>query len=73
LTFLIAKEEWYSMKKTTLDDYLPKKDANKILIQAKVSSDLHALAKAAMDKDDITWQDLIVASLKRYLDERKAS
>lgn len=57
----------------TIDDYLPKKDAQKVLIQAKISPELHAEVKAKMDKDGITWQDLIVASLKRYLDERKAS
>jgi hypothetical protein len=61
------------MKNRTLNDYLPKKDANKVLIQAKIGSDLHALVKAAIDSDDITIQDLVVASLKRYLDERKAS
>lgn len=55
----------------TIDDYLPKKDAQKVLIQAKISPELHSEVKAKMDKDGITWQDLIVASLKRYLDERK--
>jgi hypothetical protein len=57
----------------TIDDYLPKKDSEKVLIQAKVPSDLHARVKKAMDADDITWQELIVASLERYLDERKGT
>lgn len=54
--------------------YLPeKKQQDRVLVQAKVDADIHTKAKAAMKKDGITWQDFIVASLKRYLDERKAS
>ena len=60
-------------KEKTLNDYLPKKVTEKILIQAKVPADIHALVKAKMFQDDLTWQDLIVASVKRYLDEKKAS
>lgn len=56
----------------TINDYLPKKEAQRVLIQAKVSQDLHQEVKNKMEKDNITWQELIVASLKRYLDERKA-
>lgn len=55
----------------SLDFYLPKKEGNKTLVQAKLPIDLHLKVKEKMDKDGITWQDLIVASLKRYLDERK--
>lgn len=54
----------------TIDAYLPKKNSEKTLIQAKIDSNLHAEVKALMEADEITWQDLIVASLKRYLDER---
>ena len=59
------------MKAKTIKDYLPKKDSKKVLVQAKISEDLHEQLKLSMESDGITWQDLIVASLKRYLDERK--
>lgn len=70
----MAMEKGDKMKNAakTIDSYLPKKDSHKMLVQAKLSSDLHAQVKKCMDVDGITWQDLIVASLKRYLDERKA-
>lgn len=56
-----------------LTDYIPeKKDKTKVLVQAKLAPDFHEKVKRKLDKDKITWQDLIVASLKRYLDERKA-
>lgn len=61
------------MSKKTIDDYLPKKEQTTVLIQAKISPDLHLKTKEQMSKDNITWNDLLVASLKRYLDERKAS
>lgn len=57
----------------TIHDYLPKKETETVLVQAKIGKELHTIVKEMMDQDGITWQDLLVASLKRYIDERKAS
>jgi hypothetical protein len=61
------------MAKRKLADFLPKdSNQNKILIQAKIDEDLHSKVKSQMQVDNITWHELIIASLKFYLDEKKA-
>ena len=62
------------MAKKKLADYLPKNvDETTILIQAKINPELHTKVKSQMKTDNISWHELIVASLEYYLDEKKAS
>lgn len=60
-------------KPKSIADYLPKKQTERVLVQGKVPPEIHALAITALKADGITMQDFIVASLKRYLEERKAA
>jgi hypothetical protein len=51
-------------------DYLPRKVAKKP-IMANVPADLLAQVQKQLEKDGITLTDLLIASLKSYLDDSK--
>lgn len=62
------------MAKKKIIDFLPKNaEFDRVLIQAKIDQSLHAKVKQQMNADNITWNDLICASLLCYLEEKKAS
>lgn len=54
----------------SITDYIPTEE-EKVLIQAKIDKSLHTAVKAQLDKDGLGWTDIMVASLKKYLDESK--
>lgn len=53
-----------------IKEYLPKKEADK-LIQVKVPVSFHNEVNSQRVDDKVSWNELIVACLQRYLDERK--
>lgn len=61
------------MKAKTIQDYLPKRKPERVLIQAKIEEKVHSVLKTQLEKDGITLQDLLNASIIRYLDEKKVS
>lgn len=64
------------MRKIT--DFLPKpKCTDKILVQAKIPTDLHEATRAQIDRDkksgiDLNWNSLFEAACRSYLTERGA-
>lgn len=60
-------------KPKSIDEYLPKKEENIAFIQAKVKKELRDTVRKLAKIDGVTLQDLIIASLQRYVDERKGS
>lgn len=62
------------MAKKKITDFLPDKSGEVlVLVQAKIDEDLHIKVRALMSDDNITWNELIEASLRCYLEEKKAS
>lgn len=53
-----------------LDKYLKAKET-KVLVQSKISTSLHGDVMALLLEKDQTLQEVIEASLKRYVDESK--
>lgn len=56
----------------TIYDYLPEhKKGEKKLVQANCGKELVNEAQKYMERDGITWRDLIEGQLKRYIEEAK--
>lgn len=45
----------------------------KIIVQARVDKGLHDQVDRVLKKNQSTWQDLIEAALKQYLDEQRGT
>lgn len=56
------------MKSSLLEKYLYKAP-ELTLIQAKVDKELHRQAKNYINKNDLTWNELITACLKWLIDQ----
>lgn len=57
-------------KLKSIDEYLPKKPSERVLIQAMVPKELHAKIRDMIKRDDLTWNDLVCALLRRHADEK---
>ena len=67
---LINLEETTAVAKKTFEDYLPEKDQREIFnVQGEVPKDLAETVKRIMKKRKITWNELLTASLERFVDE----
>lgn len=54
------------------EKYLPERKGNKtVLIQAKIDEDLHAEAKALIDKEGWTWNETLTGLLAKLIDDSK--
>lgn len=55
--------------KQTIKDYLPKQPGKKAMIQVKVDEKVFQSVREAMLQRNLTWNELIEACLRKFLDE----
>ena len=69
-----ARPAWRRIvaKQKSIVDYLPEPEGEKVMFQARVSKDLLKRVSAERTKHGVSWQDLIEAAFKKYLDDRGA-
>jgi hypothetical protein len=53
-----------------LKDYLPKK-TEVTLVQARIPKDLADRMKPFLNKNELSWSDFLIASVKKFIDEQK--
>ena len=59
-------------KKKELKDYLPTKNLEPLVpVQAKIPASLHSEVFKALAENNLTFKDLIVASMRKFLDDMK--
>ncbi len=58
-------------RQSILKKYLAPAPEPKALVQARVCVSLHEEVNAQRALDDLSWQELLEACLKRYVDESK--
>lgn len=61
------------MKKGILSHIPKENDIEYAMVQARVPAVLHAQAYQQMKRDNLTWRQLIAASLRTYLEERNVA
>ncbi len=55
-----------------LTDFLPKKQAATMLVQARVPKDMAEAIRAELDRRGLTWNDFALAAGKKFLEDAKA-
>lgn len=53
------------------EKYLPEKPGDRTLIQAKIDSKLHGNVKSVLDRENLTWHDLLTGLLQKFVDDTK--
>lgn len=53
----------------TVQDYLPIKSKDQIMVQGRVPASIWKQVKEVMNRDNLSWAAVLTASLRRFLDE----
>lgn len=68
-----TKERNLMKKRKDLSEYLPEKtDEQLVTVQAKIPEALRTQVNEALRKRNLTMKDLIVAAIKKFLDDTQA-
>jgi hypothetical protein len=54
-----------------ITDYLPVKAKTQTLVQARVPSELVGEIKKLMERENLSWTDVMTACLRQLLEEKK--